>query len=48
MSPLRPLSGVIRTLGRRRPRAEFDPYPPSGVDSAVMHKHSFQFSDVLS
>jgi hypothetical protein len=25
MSTSRPLSGVIRTLGRHRPRAEFDP-----------------------
>jgi hypothetical protein len=43
-----PLKEQERPYREYRWKAEFDPYPSSGVDSVVMHKHSFQFSDVLS
>src|SRR5438309_9676427 len=30
---------------RGRPTGRIDPFPSSGIDFAVMHKHSFQYSD---
>jgi hypothetical protein len=43
-----PVLKVDRPHHRAAVTSHFGPYPSSGVDSVVMHKHSFQFSDVLS
>jgi hypothetical protein len=53
-SPIRCAATTCMQLGVELPSpdrhlgVESDPYPSSGVDFVVMHKHSFQFSDVLS